>query len=435
MNRLLIPLAIALAAAPALAFWLGGVRPASSDPIRPPVAILAEGGLPSAMLPSTSFRMAEEDSVYDSAARLAWRYVDSQYQPATGLVNSVVNYPFATVWDIGSALAAMYSAHGLGLLSTEEYERRTIRALETLERLALFDGAAFNKNYQVQRGLPAGRNDRDVDVEGYGWSSTDLGRLLVWLKIVAEGHPSLAPRAERVARRLDYDRIVREGYLWGAGRTRNGRIRSYQEGRIGYEQYAAAGFALWGHYADRALDLDQNAEPVEVFDTPLLTDRRGDARLTSEPFFLIGIELGWWSPAWEEQAIQVLAAQKARFDQTGQVTLVSEDALPIGPYFFYYYTIHGEKRPFEVATVTTNLREGPRWMSTKAAYAWYSLFPGPYTWRGVEAVEPAAGGAGWGSGVYEKSGRGTGGQNLNTAAVILESALYLERRRPLLDTS
>jgi hypothetical protein len=133
----------------------------------------------------------------------------------------------------------------------------------------------------------------------------------------------------------------------------------------------------------------------------------------------------------------VLAAQKARFDRTGQLTAVTEDALAVAPHYFYYYTLNFAGEDFAVAALTSRSpRSGPRWVSAKAAFAWYALFPGPYTWEVLQAVAPAADpGLGWSSGIYEESGRPTGAQNINTAAVILESALYHARRRPLLPAS
>jgi hypothetical protein len=67
-------------------------------------------------------------------------------------------------------------------------------------------------------------------------------------------------------------------------------------------------------------------------------------------------------------------------------------------------------------------------VSAKAAFAWHALLPGEYTQRAVETVAPAGSGAGgWASGVYEGTRTSTRGQNVNTAAVVLESALYHAR--------
>jgi hypothetical protein len=83
-----------------------------------------------------------------------------------------------------------------------------------------------------------------VSATGFGWSVTDIGRLLVWLKIVAERDPEFAGDAAAAVRRLDFTRLVRDGYMWGEETAPDGTRRQYQEGQVGYEQYAAQGFAL-----------------------------------------------------------------------------------------------------------------------------------------------------------------------------------------------
>ena len=49
----------------------------------------------------------------------------------------------------------------------------------------------------------------------------------------------------------------------------------------------------------------------------------------------------------------------------------------------------------------------------------------------IKAVRPAAGPGGWASGVYERGGS-TNVPNINTAAVVLEAALFERLGRPLL---
>lgn len=448
MTRLIVLLAIALVLAPIAALvrasgvadglFGGADRVAVPDELSVPAA--RPSAVPAQPPAAPLFRQPEEDSVFAAAAQAAWRYVVSQTQPATGLPNSVIGYPYATVWDVASGLAAIHSAHGLGLIERAEYDRRMGAALRTVGSLRLFDGAAYNKNYQIARGVPAGRNDREAPSrpDGYGWSAVDIGRLLVWLKIVERGAPRHAEAARAAVARLDLDRLVAGGYLRGASLDREQRVRAYQEGRMGYEQYAAAGFALWGAEVGRALDLEANGEPVEVLGVSLLDDRRGNAFLTSEPFYLMGLELGWWSPAWRTQAERVLAAQQARHRRTGQITLASEDAIPVAPYYFYYYTLHDDGEDFAVRAQGARLpRPEPRWVSTKAAFAWYAVLPGEYAWEALRhvsdrALDPTTG---WHSGVYERTARPTGSQNVNTAAVVLEAALYHRTRRPLIGSA
>lgn len=423
------------------------VRREQVFPLRPPPAALASAPpapspapapVPSAaaLAPRPSFLTAppEDREMFMEAAQAAWAYVERESQPATGLVNSVTQYPYSTVWDMASGLAALYSAHELGLVEEAEYDRRMRLSLRTLRTLRLYEGVAFNKNYSTRTGRIAGRNDREqASQRGYGWSVTDIGRLLVWLRIIADNQPQYAAEAEAIARRLDYSRLVADGYLWGEDLDRRGKPRRYMEGMIPYEQYAAAGFAMWGHRAEKALSLAENATPTEVMGIQLVDDRRGHGRLTSEPLVMAGLELGW-EPQMRQLAVGALAAQEARWRRTGQVTVASEDAIPQRPYYFYYYTIYSNGRAFGIDVMNPRARlNGPRWVSAKGAYAWHALLPSDYTRRAVGAVARARHPVrGWSSGVYERSGRSTGAENINTAAVILEAALFPARGgRPL----
>lgn len=374
---------------------------------------------------------AAEQRVFDEAARSAWALVDAAYVPATGLAAAQPNWPYPTVWDIASSLAAYYSARGLGFITDAEFEQRTMQALKTLQKVRLYHRVAFGRNYDARTGELVG-NDQQPSTNGTGYSAIDLGRLLIWLNIVAGESPQLAQAARAVVDRLDAQHLVRNGYLHGETITKQGELEKFQEGRIGYEQYAAAGFRLWGMKADRAANVSSNAREIKVQGLPMTADRRKLDRITSEPFILYGLELGLAGDM-REIAWQTLALQAHRYTTTGQLTIASEDALDVKPYYFYYYCVYCSGREFviNVHQPGTHLDE-PRWISTKAAYAWHALMPSKYTWQAVQAVQPAhVRGKGWATGVFEKTGASTKVMSLNTAAVILESALYKKTGRPL----
>lgn len=372
--------------------------------------------------------------LYDSAARTAFAYVEANYNAQTGWINSVEGYPFATVWDIGSGLIALYCADQLDLLDGDEYDRRMRRALQSLIDARLFEGAAFNKSYSTQTGQIAGRAGQESQTaeRGYGWSVTDIGRLLTVLRVIDANQPQYRDLMTQIVGRLDYSRLIRDGYLRGEDLDSRGRLRRYQEGRVGYEQYAANGFALWGKPAPLAQNVRQNTREVTVLGIPLLRDVRPDYHLTSDPFVMMGLETGWTGEM-RDLAWRVLAAQEARWRQTGTITMVNEDALS-GPPYFLYYSVHADGREFLVEP-PAGAPDGPRprTVSTKAAYGWHALLPSHYTWSGVQRVQGARAAGGWGAGVFEESGRVSGAPNVNTAAVVLEAALYHTRGRPLLD--
>jgi hypothetical protein len=264
---------------------------------------------------------------------------------------------------------------------------------------------------------------------GYGWSALDLGRLLVWLRIVADNDSTLAPAARDAAQRVDFSRVTKDGYMQGVEIDgKRGRRRSYQEGRIGYEQYAAEGFARWGADVRRATDFRQNGKSVEVYGATILADKRGDDVLTSEPFVLMGLELGW-SPEWRAQSIAVLAAQEERYRRTGTITMLSEDAVPEPPTYFYYYLLERNGKAFTVINPVGEASDRfPRWVSVKAAIGWHALAPDAYTWTALKAVEPARSrDRGWTAGVMEGSKTPVKAFNLNTVAVVLEASAYFSR--------
>jgi hypothetical protein len=418
-----------LAAGPALCQRDSAAVRGSGSPSEP------RGASTSGTAPRTGGRTGaiNDRDVFMDASRVAWRYIDAQYNAQTGLVNSVAGYRYATVWDIGSGLLALYSANQLSLLADPDYDQRMRRALQTLTETRLYDNAAFNKNYHTSDGRIAGRNGQEEETrDGYGWSALDLGRLLIALKVIAANQPQYAAQAQAIVARLNFSRLVgSDGYLHGEDLgPRSGRARSYQEGRLGYEQYAALGYAAWGHAPERAMRLT-NARPVTVLGVPLLADTRGGDLLTSEPFVMYGLEAGW-TPEIRDLAWRVLAAQEARYRQTGSVTIVNEDALN-GPPYFLYYSVYADGKEFPVAP-PEGAAPGPtpRTVSTKGAYGWHALLPSAYTWLAVQKVEGARTSRGWGAGVFEESGRISGGENVNTAAVILEATLYTRRGRPLL---
>lgn len=375
--------------------------------------------------------LADDRELFLDAARLAWSYGARHYRSESGLIVPVPFYDYATVWDIGSSIAMLFTARELDFLTQADYHRRMQRALTTLAQVPLFDGAGFNKAYQASTGKMVDRQQQP-SASGFGWSVTDIGRLLVWLKIIATRHPQFAAQAEAIATRLNVTRLVRDGYLWGEDVSPGGVRRVYPEGQLGYEQYAAQGFALWGMRAEKALDFSANAIPIDIMGRQLAADRRQRDKLTSEPFVLMGLETGW-SPVARRFAREMLAAQAERARRTGQLTMVSEDAISQPPHFFYYYCLFANGRQFSIEVQSpTDLVDQPRWISTKAAYAWHALMPSAYTRSAIKAVQPSRDAGGWSSGVFEKSRASTRTHNVNTAAVIMTAALYALRGEPML---
>lgn len=371
--------------------------------------------------------------VWQAGALTAWTFVANNTQASTGLAKSHETFQFVTTWDIASQIAATYSAHELGIIDDANYDSRIKKILATLTTLPLYQGAAFNRFYDSQTGQMVDRNFKP-STTGFGWSTTDIGRLLIWLRVLAVNQPQYSAQATAIKNRLNMGRLISGGTLMGVDVDANGSTITYAETGLGYEQYAAGGFALWGNRASNSLNPTATAKAATVLGVNVWIDGRGNARLTSEPYIMMGLETGFWASALKDQAQAVLAAQKARNDQTGIITIVTEDAMPDAPYYFYYYSVYHSGKTFVVegpgyGTVVSN----PRWVSSKAAFAWHALLPSDYTLKAFNAVQAAAiPGHGWGAGVYEGTLKPTGYATLNTAGMILESVLYHKRGQAFL---
>lgn len=374
-----------------------------------------------------------ERQLYMDAARTSWNFVNRITEPSTGLARAHANYANVTLWDIAGVIAANYVARDFGFIDATTYDSHISRILSTLSTVDLFDKVAFNRIYDAKTGRMIDNASR-VSTVGAGYSSVDIGRLLVWLRIISWKDPKYAPLATQIVRRLDMRKLLDDGFLVGVDVDPKSRSRNeFQETEIGYQQYALGGFAMWGARVNNGgLDVRKNVSTVNVDGVRLLTNARGNDRVMSEPYIMIGLETGYRSPDLRAQASQVLAAQAARYQKTGIVTAVTEDALPDPPYYFYYYSIWHHGQPFIIEGPGENKQVNrPRWVSTKAAFGWNAVLPSAYTQLVLRTVQPAGTPSGWGSGVYEGTQRPTGVPSLNTAALIMESAYFKIRGKPI----
>ncbi len=368
-------------------------------------------------------------------ARTAWRYFENNLQPATGLVNSVDNYPSTTMWDTGSYLVALVAAHRLELIDRTEFDRRLTRALRSLGRMPLFDGALPNKVYNTATLETADYANR-LSPRGIGWSAIDVGRLLVPFTMIVWNYPEHTTLIRPVLARWRTAPLVRDRVMYGAGVDAGGRTVYWQEGRLGYEQYSAKSFGLLGLDAARALSYEEFLRYVPIYGIEIPTDRRrpedyvAHNSVLSEPYILDGLEFGGDAIS-REFAYRVYRVQEERFKRTGVLTAVTEDHIDQPPYFVYNAVFTGGRTWH---AVTDNGADASRFktLSVKAAFGWDALYRTAYTARLIERVallhDPAQG---WWAGLYEGTGTPNRALAANTNAVVLE-ALYYRRFGPFL---
>jgi hypothetical protein len=366
-------------------------------------------------------------------AKQAWKYFERNWNTQTGMVNAVDQMAWTTLWDQGSALLGIHAARQLGLITPDRFNQRMTTLLNTLETLPIPSTKLPNKAYSTSTAQMR-QLDNTPDPGGTsGWSALDTARFLMGLHVLKTHYPELGDRINHVVTRWNLSKLVKNGWLHGGISTPNQTIQVVQEGRLGYEQYAAQGLKLWQLEATNALDRPP-VKTVQVDGIPFQIDQRdlktsgASNYLTSDPYLLWGLELGW-TDAVKPQAQNLFKAQAQRFKRTGIVTAVNEDSLDRPPYFLYY-SVYANGQPWQAINVRGKAFPSLRFLSTKAAFGWSALMPNDaYAQTLQTAVQSLADPKrGYFSGRYENLQLGNNTSiDINTNAIILESLLYRAR--------
>jgi hypothetical protein len=339
------------------------------------------------------------------------------------------------MWDQAAGMAALVSAYELGIVTNAEFESKMTQALKTLIELPLYRNELPNKVYNAKTLMPVGYGKLNKREE-IGWSAIDIGRMAIWLKIIGDRYPRYQAQTEAVWKKWQVQRLTKDGQMFGTT-AKNGKEEYNQEGRFGYENYAAYGLQLWGLDVKKALDFKSNIKFVDLYGQGVPYDKRdfdnseANNYVLSEPYILDGIETGFKSLP-KAYADRVLAAQEARYQATNHLTAVTEDNLDQPPYFVYG-TLYVNGQPWATYADKRQIRNDLRFLSTKAAIGWHVLYNTPYTHKLSAFVESKLkADIGWYNGYYESLNRPNRALTANNNGVVLESLLYKKVGKPLL---
>jgi Protein of unknown function (DUF3131) len=386
-------------------------------------------------IPETNQSLKDLDRI---AAKNAWKYFERNIVKQTGLVNSGDRYNWTTWWDQGSAILGIHAARQLGLMSPDSFNQWATTFLSTLEKMPLPSTKLPNKAYRTTTAQMRKLNDTPDPQGRSGWSGLDVSRLLVGLHVLRAKYPAYTDRVNKIVARWDLQKLVRNGLIYGGIPTQKSVVNYFQEGRLGYEQYAARSLQLWNLQATEALDRPP-VETVSIDGIPFQIDRRNlknsgaSNYLTSDPYLLWGLELGW-TDAVKPQAQNLLKVQAQRFQRTGILTAVNEDSIQRPP-FFLYYSVNVNGKNWEAVADGNKSYPNLKFASTKAGFGWSFLMPDDVYARKLRSTFQNLNDAnrGYYSGIYENSKLGKNKAiDLNTNAAILEGLLYQSRgNRPI----
>jgi len=292
------------------------IKPKYLPPTTTPSLVTPQPTIPSGNISPKLTKEADK-----IAGQIAWKYFEHNWNPQTGLVNSGDNYPWTTWWDQGSALLGIHAARQLGLLSANLFKQRINTLLNTLETLPLPATGLPNKAYSTQTAQMRSLNNTPDPQGKSGWSVLDLARFLLALDVMRSHYPEYSDRINRIVARWKLSKLVKDGWLNGAYFQKNGQIQEVQEGRLGYEQYAAHSLKRWNIHATKALS-HPPIQTVEVDGITIQVDKRNLKNsgatnyLTNDPYLLWGLELGWPDSV-KPQIKSLLKLQAQRFKRTG----------------------------------------------------------------------------------------------------------------------
>ncbi|WP_413173225.1 DUF3131 domain-containing protein [Anabaena azotica] len=391
----------------------------------------------------SSFRLSKPLTVIQKRyAQAAWNYFQANTQSATGLVSDRSDVKGSTLWGLGDYLTALNAAQALDIISVKEFDQRTRKLLGALAQMPLFAGELPSRGYDPRTLQPVDYTGNTVP-DGTGWSALDVGRVLAALYNLKTYHPEYTNAVDKIVLDWSYLRVVREGILSSANviKDQNGRSlpRITPETRLGYEEYAARAFQLWGFDTDKsAVGGEYKTTTVEGVEIPIERIRR-DSKLkvnrytVSDPFLLYALEFGL-EPKMRSLFTPIFQAQAERYRRTGTFTASATTSIENPPYIVHS-SIIAQDQPWAALGNDGKLLPQGRIVSTAAAFAYYALLPeNSYTQELIKAAtdlyNPLLG---FYEGFSEKTGKMVLGFTSSTNSIILQSFLYTAtKQQPLI---
>ncbi|MGF1876627.1 DUF3131 domain-containing protein [Photobacterium frigidiphilum] len=372
-------------------------------------------------------------------ARVAWKYVENNTQLSTGLVNTIDNYPTTNMAGLADYLLALTAAREFEFITSKEHDERLSLAISFLAKMNLGPTGVPNKVYSTNTGQKVDYGNQPGDI---GWSSIDVGRLLIVLAIIKQRNPEFSEYVDKAVLRWNFCELVsQDGELYG-GAINDGQIFRYKEGRLGVEEYTSYGYVDWHIVPEKSMRLDPY-DVATINGIDLLFDGRDPRHydvlrpVYSTPYLWLGLEFNWddikdTSSNDATHSNQVLSAmadsiyrvQESRWDVDRIYTARGEHVVSGDPYFVYD-SIYALGTPWITVAEDGSSHDELALVSTRVAFQMWTLWKTDYTNRLLilvkELYDPERG---WYEGRYELTSSYEKSITLKTNAGVLEALLY-----------
>lgn len=358
-------------------------------------------------------------------ARVAWQYFVNNTQES-GLVNSADGLPYTSLWDCGSYLLALISAHQLNVIDDKELDARMQKALMALSSLPLHQGNVPYLYYSTTDLKPLS-TAYDVD-----YSLVDLGRLLVAFKVIIWRYPQYNALVQQTVKHWDlaalFDMVKDNASLKSRHKQAHFKPNNYRSG-YGYSLYAINGLSLINTWAGIVLtNSRQQFDFITVNGIDIPDDGKATIRgkpypvINSLPYILSGLENGFNTES-AEISWRIIQVQKMINQSSDRHSYVNMGLTNI-------LSVVGKKQPNSGQLPSTQDSALPRnkvalSLSTQAAFGWNALFSTTWTQQvRQQAATLFVPGRGWLEGVEARGQQPSKLITATTNAVILESLMY-----------
>jgi len=327
-----------------------------------------------------------ENSRDRNIAQKAWQYFSHNVDDNTGFAHDTHDYPYSTMWGIGSYISALVSSQKLGVISVDTFNNKLSLLLDSLIKMPLYNEELPNRQYKVDT-LALIDMENNVSEIGSGWSAIGIGRLLIWLKIVENWYPNYKVAIERFISRLDLERVLKNSELNGT--FHDGYAETlFNEGRFGYEQYAAMGYKLWGYSVDNALNYDTIIFK-QLYEIDIPVDSRNGAHLVSDPFLLAAMEFSLIDEDFSRYTQKIYQVQKEHSLMIKRPVAQTEMNLHKTPWFAYFSIFDNEKS-WQVISFDGNKHPTYSGFSTHGVFMFNAVFPDQHSKEMMKEVSTLA---------------------------------------------
>jgi len=356
-------------------------------------------------------------------AKIAWKYIENNYNENTGLVNGVHKYPIIRPEHIGSQILATISARELDIIHPKTFDEMMKKLLNTLQTMKLYHNELPNLYYNAKTAKMVDVSGK-VSYTGNGWDLYSIARMLTALYILQRDYPKYKNDVFKVVNRMNFKRAITKRFLLNRyfdGKKFGKFIKIEDPAQEYYIHNALKLFNIdtFSHFVD-----EKNLEYKAPYFHEIPFGVKN--QLCNGEFYLWTMLEQPYYLKYKHYSSNIYLTLKDRYEVAKKLMTSSIEPIDKDPRLIYS-NIYKKGKLWIVTDKKGKSYKNLEMISTKAAFIYDALYGYEDNFSKVlmEKIEKAYNlSLGWYGGVYVKGNRINRSLNLNTNAAVLESIYY-----------